>query len=134
MLTRQRLVFYQLLLSLISTVCALCNPPRRFEAHLRSLEAVGNLVLFYLVLGGYAFFVFSLLYGLVFSLVLPLLIWLFHTLARILEACHKSVSYLNVRAPQIAHLTAYILTVHIALQYGISVNLHRQCHARVRSS
>ncbi|EPS95926.1 hypothetical protein FOMPIDRAFT_1019141 [Fomitopsis schrenkii] len=94
--SRQRLLLYQLLLSLIATVYALCNPPRRFEEHLRSLEALDNLVLLYSVLGGYAFFVFSLLYGVVFSLVTRFFIRLFHALIWTFGACRRGVPYLNV--------------------------------------
>ena len=98
--TRQRLLLYQLYLSLIATIYALCNPPRRLEEHLRSLEALENLVLFYSVLGGYAFSVFLLLYWGVFSLATPFVIRFFHALVWTLGALGKGLPYFKVRLPQ----------------------------------
>ena len=69
--TQRRMLLYQLLASLIATGYALGNPPRCIEEHLRSLEVLDNLVLYYFVLGGYTSLVFSFFHWGTRSLVVP---------------------------------------------------------------
>lgn len=76
--TQRRLLLYQLLASLIAIGYALSNPPWCVEEHLRSLEALDDLVLFYFVLGGYTSLAFSFFHWGIRSLVIPCVIGSFH--------------------------------------------------------
>ena len=98
--TRQRQPLYQLYLSLVATAYTFCNPPRRLEEHLRSLEGLDNLVLFYSVLGCYTFSVFLLLYWGVFSLATPFVVRFFHALVWAFGALGKGLPFLKVRLSQ----------------------------------
>ena len=117
--TRQRLLLYQLCLSLFVTIYALCNPPRRLEEHLKSLEALDNLVLFYLVLGGYASSVFLLFYWGVFSLLTPFVTRLLHALVWILGSCGKGLPFLEVRPHQHSSLIPHMMLTcyHATVRY-----------------
>lgn len=100
MATRQRLLLYQLYLSLAATVYALCYPPQRLEEHLRALETLDNMALFYSVLGCYTFSVFLLVYWGVIPLAASFVTRVFGALFWTLGACDKGLQYLKVRCPQ----------------------------------